>query len=39
MFHAAGFRVFVYTVNEPSDIRRMRDLKVDGIISDFPERT
>ena len=38
MFHAAGLRVFVYTVNEPSDIQRMRALKVDGIISDFPER-
>ena len=33
-----GLRVFVYTVNEPSDITWVRSLGVDGIISDFPER-
>ena len=33
-----GVRVFVYTVNEPSDIAWVRSLGVDGIISDFPER-
>lgn len=33
-----GLRVFVYTVNEPSDIAWVRSLGVDGIISDFPER-
>jgi glycerophosphoryl diester phosphodiesterase len=31
-------RVFVYTVNDPQDIQRMRDVGVDGIISDFPDR-
>ncbi|MBL8071238.1 MAG: glycerophosphodiester phosphodiesterase, partial [Nitrospira sp.] len=33
-----GRQVFVYTVNEPQDIQRMRNLGVDGIISDFPDR-
>ncbi len=33
-----GLRVFVYTVNEPSDITWVRALGVDGIVSDFPER-
>jgi len=30
--------VFVYTVNKPKDIQRMRALGVDGIISDYPDR-
>ena len=37
-YHNLGRMVFTYTVNEPADIRRMRDLGVDGIISDFPDR-
>ncbi len=36
--HAAGLKVFVYTVNEPADIERMRGFGVDGVFSDFPER-
>lgn len=36
--HANGLKVFVYTVNEPDDISRMRDLKVDGIFTNFPDR-
>jgi glycerophosphoryl diester phosphodiesterase len=36
--HAAGFKVNVWTVNEPGDITRMREFGVDGIISDFPDR-
>jgi len=32
------YRVNVWTVNEPSDIERMRRLGVDMIISDYPER-
>lgn len=36
--HRAGFKVNVWTVNEPQDIERMRDFGVDGIISDFPDR-
>ncbi|PKD17555.1 glycerophosphodiester phosphodiesterase [Salegentibacter salinarum] len=36
--HEAGFKVNVWTVNEPDDIARIRDFGVDGIISDFPDR-
>ncbi len=36
--HEAGFKVNVWTVNEPEDIQRMREFGVDGIISDFPDR-
>ncbi len=37
-YHNLGRLVFTYTVNDPADIRRMRELGVDGIISDFPDR-
>jgi glycerophosphoryl diester phosphodiesterase len=33
-----GIKVIVWTVNERADIARMLDLKVDGIISDYPDR-
>ena len=33
-----GFKVYTYTVNDPDDIDRMKDLGVDGIFSDYPER-
>jgi glycerophosphoryl diester phosphodiesterase len=36
--HRGGCQVFVYTVNEPEDIARVRALGVEGIISDFPDR-
>ena len=36
--HKARLTVFVYTVNKPADIARMRALGVDGIVSDFPDR-
>lgn len=36
--HRAGRQVFVYTVNKPKDIQRVRALSLDGIISDFPDR-
>jgi glycerophosphoryl diester phosphodiesterase len=34
----AGFKVYPWTVNEIADIDRMKMYKVDGIISDFPDR-
>jgi glycerophosphoryl diester phosphodiesterase len=33
-----GFKVNVWTVNEVQAIKRMKSYKVDGIISDFPDR-
>lgn len=36
--HVAGFKVNVWTVNEPRDIIRMKEFGVDGIISDYPDR-
>jgi glycerophosphoryl diester phosphodiesterase len=35
---ALGLKVVVWTVNEPADVRRMIELGVDGIISDYPDR-
>ena len=35
---AAGMQVVPWTVNEKEEIARMIDLKVDAIISDYPER-
>ncbi len=32
-----GKRINVWTVNEASDMRRMRDLGVDGIITNYPD--
>lgn len=36
--HNSGVKVFVYTVNDDDDIQRMIAARVDGIISDFPDR-
>ncbi len=36
--HANGFKIFTYTINEVSDIKRMIELGVDAIITDYPER-
>jgi glycerophosphoryl diester phosphodiesterase len=36
--HSHGFRVFVYTVNTPRDIKRMKKLGVDGVFTDYPDR-
>jgi len=35
--HAGGRRVYLWTVNEPVDVRRAAALGVDGIISDRPD--
>ncbi|WP_291789547.1 glycerophosphodiester phosphodiesterase [Maribacter sp.] len=34
----AGFKIYTWTVNEPSDIDAMKRIGVDGIITNFPER-
>lgn len=36
--HQRNKKVFVYTVNAQADIDSMKKLKVDGIISNFPDR-
>ena len=36
--HAAGIEVFTWTVDDPRDIAHARELGVDGIISNFPDR-
>ena len=33
-----GVKVIAWTVNEPADIERVIAMKVDGIISDYPDR-
>ncbi len=35
--HQRGLRVVVWTVNEPSDMAKLIDMRVDGIISDRPD--
>lgn len=34
----AGFKIYVWTVNEPQDILSMKRFGVDGIITNYPER-
>lgn len=36
--HARGLRVYAYTVNHPEDMRRLHDLGVDGVFTDYPDR-
>jgi len=35
--HALGMDINVWTVNEPGTMRRMAELGVDGIITDYPQ--
>lgn len=35
--HANGLKVIVWTVNDADDMRRMIDMKVDGVITDYPD--
>jgi len=34
-----GLKVFVYTVDQPDDIRRLKDYGIDGIFSNYPARS
>jgi len=36
--HRRGLKVFVWTVNEPDDIKKIIELGVDGICSNYPDR-
>ena len=38
VLHHAGFKVFVYTADTTQQIKLAKELGVDGIISNFPER-
>lgn len=35
---AHDLRVFVYTANEPEEIQNMRDMGVDGVFTNYPDR-
>ncbi|MFV8370239.1 glycerophosphodiester phosphodiesterase [Flavobacterium sp. LB2R40] len=35
---ANDFKIYPWTVNEPLDIKDLQELKVNGIITDYPER-
>jgi glycerophosphoryl diester phosphodiesterase len=35
--HRQGLKVLVFTVNKASDVRRMQDMGVDGLFTDYPE--
>ena len=34
----SGLKIYTWTVNNKKDIVRVKKLKVDGIITDFPEK-
>lgn len=36
--HRLGLKVIPWTVNEPDAMERLIDMKVDGLISDYPDR-
>jgi len=38
IIHNNNFKIYTWTVNNKRDISKMKSLKVDGIITDFPDR-
>jgi glycerophosphoryl diester phosphodiesterase len=36
--HQAGFKIFAWTVNQPTDIRSLLDLGIEGFITNYPDR-
>ena len=36
--HEMGFRVYVFTVDRPGHIERMKEMVVDGVFTNYPER-
>lgn len=36
--HMRGWKLYVWTVNRRSEIKRMRDMGVDGVFTDYPDR-
>lgn len=36
--HKRGFKIYIYTVNEPADLVRMLALGVDGVFTNYPDR-
>lgn len=36
--HEAGFKVYTWTVNDPSEFRKLKSMGVDGVFSDFPDK-
>ena len=37
--HEAGFKVYPWTVNEPGILKNLMFMGVDGVFSDFPDKT
>lgn len=38
LIHSKNYQVFAWTANERTDIQALKDLNIDGIITDYPER-
>ncbi|MFC2150756.1 glycerophosphodiester phosphodiesterase [Calditrichota bacterium] len=36
--HRRGLQVYVYTINHPDELAWMRDLGVDGVFTDYPDK-
>ena len=37
--HAAGFKVYTWTVNTPEDLKNTKTLGVDAVFTNYPDRT